>query len=86
MNSFSKLRVSFAGVVVTSVTLITSFGVTLFTRLGAVVVTFLTVALDSLTMGVADLAVLRDADDLCLLPCSQKINNRCEGDTTTRVQ
>ena len=62
MSSFSKLRVSFTGVGVTSVTLITSFGVTLFTRLGAVVVTFLTLALDSLTMGVADLAVLRVAE------------------------
>tara|TARA_B100000131_G_scaffold136818_1_gene133443 strand:- start:180 stop:410 length:231 start_codon:yes stop_codon:yes gene_type:complete len=52
--------VSILGVSVTSATLITSVCVTLFTRFGAVVVTFLTVALgDDFLMGAdADLAVL----------------------------
>ena len=51
---------SICGVGVTSATLIASFGVTLFTRFGAVVVTFLTVALgvDFLMGADAVLAVL----------------------------
>ena len=64
LDSWLTSGFSICGVYVTYVTLLTLVCVTLFTRFGAVVVTFLTLALDSLTMGVADLAVLRVADDL----------------------